>query len=123
MNGVIIQFFHWYHPGNLWKEFIEKSEEIKKLGFTAVWFPPAIKSAGGTDGRGYDVYDLYDLGEFDQKGTVATRYGTKQEYLDAIRKAQKSGLQVYADIVLNHRLGADEKETVTVQQVNDENRN
>jgi len=123
MNGVIIQFFHWYHPGNLWKEFVEKSDEIKKLGFTAVWFPPAIKCAGGTEGRGYDVYDLYDLGEFDQKETVATRYGTKQEYLDAIRKAQKSGLQVYADIVLNHRLGADEKETVTVQQVNEENRN
>jgi len=123
MNGVIIQFFHWYHPGNLWNEFTEKAEELKNLGFTAVWLPPAVKCAKGTDGRGYDVYDLYDLGEFDQKGSVATRYGTKQEYLDAVKKAHESGLQVYADIVLNHRLGADEHETVIVQQVNGENRN
>lgn len=123
MNGVIIQFFHWYHQGNLWKEFIDKVEEIKKLGFTAVWFPPAIKCAGGREGRGYDVYDLYDLGEFDQKGSIGTRYGTKREYLDAVEKAHNSGLQVYADIVLNHRLGADENEIVTVQQVNEENRN
>ena len=33
---------------------------------------------------GYGVYDLYDLGEFDQKGTIPTKYGTKQEYLDAV---------------------------------------
>ncbi|MFC4163408.1 alpha-amylase [Epilithonimonas zeae] len=123
MNGVIIQFFHWYHPGNLWNEFTAKAEELKNLGFTAVWFPPAVKCAGGTDGRGYDVYDLYDLGEFDQRGSSATRYGTKKEYLKAVKKAHDSGLQVYADIVLNHRLGADECEAITVQQVNVENRN
>lgn len=123
MNGVIIQFFHWYHPGDLWKEFIEKAEELEAFGFTAVWFPPAVKCAGGIDGRGYDVYDLYDLGEFDQKGTIATRYGSKKEYLDAIEKAHDAGLQVYADIVLNHRLGADELETVLVQEVSDNDRN
>jgi hypothetical protein len=32
-------------------------------------------------------------------------------------------MEVYADIVLNHRMGADEMETVTVHQVNEENRN
>ncbi|WP_445430778.1 alpha-amylase [Chryseobacterium indoltheticum] len=122
MNGVIIQFFHWYHPGNLWNEFIEKAEYVKDLGFTAAWFPPAVKCELGTEGRGYDVYDLYDLGEFDQKGTVATRYGTKQEYLDAVKKAHDCGLHVYADVVLNHRMGADETEKVTVQQVNEEDR-
>lgn len=123
MNGVMIQFFHWYHPGNLWDEFVKNAHELKNLGFTAVWFPPAMKCAAGKEGRGYDVYDLYDLGEFDQKGSVATRYGTKQQYLDAIKKAHRSGLYVYADIVLNHRLGADESEKIMVQQVNDENRN
>jgi alpha-amylase len=122
MNGVIIQFFHWYHPGNLWNEFIEKAEYVKDLGFTAVWFPQAVKCELGTEGRGYDVYDLYDLGEFDQKGTVATRYGTKQEYLDAVKKAHDCGLHFYADVVLNHRMGPDETEKVTVQQVNEEDR-
>jgi len=123
MNGTILQFFHWYHPGKLWNEFIDEAEYLKSLGFTAVWFPPAIKCGLGTEGRGYDVYDLYDLGEFDQKGTVPTRYGTKEEYLKAIEKAHEFGMKVYADIVLNHRMGADEKQTITVHQVNDENRN
>lgn len=123
MNGVIIQFFHWYHPGNLWKEFTEKAEDLQKHGFTAVWFPPAMKCADGKEGRGYDVYDLYDIGEFDQKGSVATRHGTRDEYLEAIEKAHKYGIQVYADIVLNHKLGADEEEQITVHEVSNENRN
>jgi len=122
MNGVIIQYFHWYHKGELWKEFIENAETLKNLGFTAVWFPPAVKCDLGTEGRGYDVYDLYDLGEFNQKGSMPTRYGTKSDYLAAINMAHMFGLQVYADIVLNHRMGADEFEEVTVHQVNSENR-
>jgi alpha-amylase len=123
MNGVIIQFFHWYHEGNLWNEFTEKYEYLRNLGFTAVWFPPATKCVLGQEGRGYDIYDLYDLGEFDQKGGIPTRYGTKDEYLSAIKKAHEAGISVYADIVLNHRMVGDEGETVTVQQVNEENRN
>lgn len=123
MNGVILQFFHWYHPGNLWNEFIDKADSLKNLGFTSVWFPPAIKCASGREGRGYDVYDLYDLGEFEQKGGIPTRYGTREEYLKAIEKAHETGMKVYADIVLNHRMGADETETVTVHEVKEENRN
>lgn len=48
-----------------------------------IWLPPAFKATGEHD-VGYGVYDLYDLGEFDQKGTIPTKYGTKDEYLDAI---------------------------------------
>jgi len=123
MNGVIIQFFHWYHKGDLWTEFSDKAEYLKDLGFTAAWLPPAIKCSLGKEGRGYDVYDLYDLGEFDQQGGIATRYGTKEEYLHAIEKAHEAGISVYADIVLNHRLGGDEEEKITVHQVDDEDRN
>ena len=123
MNGVIIQFFHWYHEGNLWNEFTERCSYLKSLGFTAVWFPPATKCVLGKEGRGYDVYDSYDLGEFDQKGGVATRYGTREEYLLAIDRAHELGMSVYADIVMNHRMGGDEMEAVTVHQVKEENRN
>lgn len=123
MNGVIIQFFHWYHPGNLWQEFIEKATALKDMGFSAVWFPPATKCVLGVEGRGYDVYDHYDLGEFNQKGSIATRYGTREEYIRAIEKAHELGMSVYADIVLNHRMGGDEKEKITVYQVKEENRN
>lgn len=121
-NGVIFQFFHWYHEGDLWNEFTEKAENLSQLGISAVWFPPANKCELGLEGRGYDIYDGYDLGEFNQKGTVRTRYGTKNEYLKAIEKAHENGISVYADIVLNHRMGADEKEKVTVHRVDEEDR-
>lgn len=123
MNGVIIQYFHWYHPGNLWNEFADRAASLKELGFTAAWLPPATKCELGREGRGYDIYDLYDLGEFNQKDGIPTRYGTKDEYLNAINKAHEAGISVYADIVLNHRMGGDEDEQITVHQVDEEDRN
>ena len=54
------------------------------------------------------LYDLYDLGEFDQQGSIATKYGTKDEYLEAIQVLKQAGIESYADIVLNHKMGADE---------------
>lgn len=122
INGVLFQFFHWYHEGDLWNEFAEKAAHLNELGITAVWLPPATKCFLGREGRGYDVYDHYDLGEFFQKGTVRTRYGTKQEYLYAIQKAHECNIQVYADVVLNHKMGGDRNENVTVHEVDAENR-
>lgn len=46
-------------------------------------------------GNGYDVYDLYDLGEFDQKGGKSTKWGTKEEYISAIAAAKKVGIVIY----------------------------
>src|SRR5262249_46102088 len=79
-------------------------------GFTGIWLPPAYKGTGGPFDVGYGVYDMYDLGEFDQKGSVRTKYGTRDEYLRAVRALQGAGMQVYADVVLNHRMGGDEAE-------------
>ena len=72
---------------------------------------------------GYDVYDLYDLGEFDQKGSVRTKYGTRQEYIDAINAVHASGMRVMVDIVLNQKAGGDEKEKMKVVKVDPSNRN
>ncbi len=123
-NGTMLQYFHWYYPqdGSLWNKLKDDSENLAKIGITSVWLPPAFKANAGGVSVGYDVYDLYDLGEFDQKGSVRTKYGTKQEYKDAIAIAQKSGLQVYTDIVLNHLAGADESEKVLARKVDPENR-
>lgn len=43
----------------------------------------------------------WDLGEFDQKGTVATKWGTKDELLKAIATARAHGIDVLIDAVLN----------------------
>ena len=109
VNGVMMQYFHWYLPtdGTLWDKTKVNAQELADAGITALWLPPAYKGAGGGLDVGYGVYDLYDLGEFDQKGSIRTKYGTRQEYLDAINSLHQAGIQVYADVVLNHRMGAD----------------
>ncbi len=111
-HGVMMQFFHWYikPDGSLWNELSQKADELATAGITSVWLPPAYKgSTGGLD-VGYSVYDRYDLGEFDQKGSVRTKYGTRDEYISAVKAAKRSGIAVYADVVLNHMMGADNQE-------------
>lgn len=124
-NGTMIQFFHWYiaDDGNFWKELKNKAAELKQYGINAVWLPPACKAAAGKHSVGYDVYDLYDLGEFDQKGSVRTKYGTKEELLEAVQALKQQDLQVIVDIVLNHLGGGDETETIMAVEVHPENRN
>jgi alpha-amylase len=124
-NGIIMQFFHWYYPadGTLWNHARDKAAELSSFGITALWLPPACKGSDGATASGYDAYDLYDLGEFEQKGSVRTKYGTKDEYRSAIEALEEKGIGVYADVVLNHKGGADEKERVRVVRVNPENRN
>ncbi|MGE4454348.1 MAG: alpha-amylase [Sphaerochaeta sp.] len=123
-RGVLLQYFHWYSEGGgkLWKNLVKQAEDLKNAGFTAIWLPPAYKGSAGGNDTGYGVYDLYDLGEFNQKGSVATKYGTKAEYVAAIEEAHKQGMHVYADVVLNHRMGADEKEEVLATPYSRDNR-
>lgn len=123
INGTAIQFFHWYNAddGTLWNEAAEQAEKLSSLGINAIWLPPAYKSSEGLS-NGYDVYDLYDLGEFNQKNSVRTKFGTKQEYIQAIEKLHEKGLRVYVDIVLNHKAGADETERIKVVRVDPDDR-
>ena len=124
-NGVMMQYFEWYLESDphLWKLLKEDAKHLQEIGITAVWMPPAFKGIGGIHDVGYGVYDIYDLGEFDQKGTIRTKYGTKDEYLDAIEALHQYGLQVYGDIVLNHKMGADGNEFVKAYEVNQYNKN
>ena len=123
-NGLIMQCFDWYMKSEpaLWASLKKDAEKLQKVGVTSLLLPPAYKGADGIKDVGYGVYDLYDLGEFNQKGTVRTKYGTKKEYLEAIKAAHDAGLNVYADVVLNHRIGADEVEKVSAQEFNASNR-
>ena len=123
LNGIVMQYFEWYVASNvLWRQLKDDAEQLSQDGITAVWIPPAYKGAEGKNDAGYAVYDLYDLGEFDQKGSVATKYGTKDELLEAVKSAHAHNIKVYADIVLDHKMGADETEIVTAEEVNPENR-
>ncbi|MBO1702359.1 alpha-amylase [Eubacterium callanderi] len=124
-NGTMMQYFEWYLPADklLWKRCAAQAGNLKKVGITAVWLPPAYKGADGIYDVGYAVYDTYDLGEFNQKGDIATKYGTREEYLMAIDAFHNEGIQVLADIVLNHRIGADECEETEAIQSRETDRN
>ena len=124
-NETMMQYFEWYLPPDcsLWKEIIKNATGLENLGITYIWLPPAYKGAGGKYDVGYGVYDLYDLGEFNQKNSVATKYGTKDDYLKAIRVLKENNIKVLADIVLNHKMGADETEEVLAVQDDASDRN
>ena len=123
-NETMMQYFEWYLPndGLWWRRCAAKAVNLRDLGITQVWLPPAYKGTSQED-VGYGVYDMYDLGEFDQKGTVRTKYGTKEEYQEAIQAFHKAGIRVFADIVLNHRMGGDATEEVIAVSDSPEDRN
>lgn len=119
-NGLLVQYFNANTPADqtLWKNAASDAGVLKKLGATAVWFPPATKAVKGKQDMGYATYDIYDLGEFKQKGSIGTKYGTKEEYIAAIRAMKDAGINVYADIAVRQKLGADKIETVTAAEFN-----
>lgn len=123
-NGTMLQGFSWYLPadGKHWERLRKNAKVFADSGITSIWMPPAYKGQAGANDVGYGVYDTFDLGEFDQKGSVATKYGTKAEYLAAIKALKGAGIQVLADVVLNHRMGADASEQVQAFEENPQDR-
>lgn len=125
-NEILLQAFYWEmcngsyktifpEECNLWNLLYKQAEKLKEIGFTSIWIPPATKGGAGASDVGYGVYDLWDLGEFDQKGSKRTKYGTKEELIKALKKLHKHNLKVYFDAVLNHRFGADDTEIVELE--------
>ena len=110
--GVLLQTFYWNCPleedqeGMWWNVIGSRLPSLKAAGFTALWLPPAQK-ASVIQSMGYDPYDYYDLGDFDQKGGVKTWFGSSTELRTLIQSAHDTGLSVYADLVLDHNYGAD----------------
>ena len=113
--AVMMQAFYWDAPqaekqeGNWWNVVAERVEALGKSGFNALWLPPVSKASSNLS-MGYDPYDYFDLGDFDQKGGVKTLYGNRAELEILIAKAHGSGIGLYADMVINHNSGADEEE-------------
>ena len=115
--GVLMQAFYWDCPraegrdGAWWDYVAGKVTELAHAGFTAIWLPPASKAANlGGVSMGYDPYDYYDLGDIDQKGRTKTYFGNEAELRALIAAAHGHGVQVYADLVINHNSGADAEE-------------
>ena len=104
---AMLQGFYWNVPaGGTWYNTVaSKINTIANagwgVGFDNVWLPPAEK-ATTSDNMGYEPVDYYDLGSYNQRGGVETRFGSQTELLNLINGLKTDGIRVTADIVLNH---------------------
>jgi len=69
----------------------EKLDYLKNLGVTLIWVCPIFKSP--MDDNGYDISDYYD---------VNPEFGTKEDLEKLIAEAEKRGIKVILDLVINH---------------------
>lgn len=105
--SVMMQAFYWDVPngGNWWNTLNSKVSDWGEAGIDAIWLPPASKAQNGPNSMGYDPFDYFDFGQYNQMGSVETRFGSKAELKSLIGTAHQNGLKVYADIVINHNSG------------------
>jgi alpha-amylase len=106
-GGVMMQAFYWDVPagGNWWNTVSTKVTAWSNAGIGSIWLPPVSKAQNGPFSMGYDPTDYFDFGNYNQNGTIETRFGSKTELVNLITKAHTENIQVYADIVLNHNSG------------------
>jgi len=108
-NDVMMQAFYWDVPvdatnfnGTWWDNLSGKAAAMKNAGFTGIWVPSPAKGNFGIYDMGYGLFDHYDLGNYNQKGTIETRFGSRSELASMITSMHNNGIEVYADIILNH---------------------
>ena len=94
---AMLQYFN-----TSWTEITRKMPELAEAGYSSLWLPPPTKASGGLS-VGYDLWDPFDLGGKDQRGSVRTRYGTEAELLELVNTAHRFGIRVYFDNIMNHR--------------------
>lgn len=108
-EGVMMQAFYWDVPagGTWWNTIDTKLADWSNAGIDAIWLPPVSKAQNGPYSMGYDPFDYYDFGEYNQMGSTETRFGSRTELTGMINTAHQNGLSVIADIVINHNSGGD----------------
>ncbi len=87
-----------------WSDLTQKMPEIAEAGYTSLWLPQPAKCSS-VYSVGYDLFDPFDLGDQNQQGSIATKYGTKAQLLQMVETAHRFGIRVYFDNVMNHRAG------------------
>ena len=113
--GVLLQAFYWDCPREAgverkwWQHVGARLDELRDAGFTALWLPPVQQGRVSATSMGYDPFDYFDLGEFDQRGGVETWFGSKADLVALVEAAHARGMQVYADAVYNHMSGGDKE--------------
>jgi alpha-amylase len=121
--GVLLQGFYKKRPNHAvpspadgdssipwwWDHLAAQANDLRKVGFTAIWLPPVLKTASGANSGadGYGVFDDYDAGSRDQKGSKPTRFGSREQLQRCVAILRANGLDVYLDMVEHQRSGDD----------------
>lgn len=92
----MVQYFNTNY-----EELTDKIPELAEAGYGSIWLPPPTKGSGGLS-VGYDLWDRFDLGSKDNRGSVRTRYGTEEELFRLIETAHRFGIRIYFDNIMNH---------------------
>ena len=109
-NDAMMQAFYWNLPvntstlhGSWWDTLNSKATLLKNAGITGLWVPCPAKGNWGITDMGYGIYDHYDLGNYFQKGSTETRFGSRQALTNMLSAMHQSpAINVYADVILNH---------------------
>jgi len=98
LDDVMMQAFYWDVPvddqakdGTWWDHLSSLAPELRTAGISSLWTPIPAKGNWGIYDSGYGIYDHYDLGNYDQKGSVETRYGSRAE-LERMINILRSGV-------------------------------
>ncbi len=98
---VMLQWFE-----TEWDEMYRRIPEVSSIGYDYIWTPPPTKAPTGLGTKwgnvGYNLYDRFDLGDVPQRGSLATRYGTRGSLRSMVDAAHHCDVKIIPDIVLNH---------------------
>ncbi len=93
---ALLQFFE-----AKWDVIEDRMADVFEVGYGGMWVPPV--SRAGQDGNsggtvGYDMFDRFDLGSPGDE----THYGTGASFGSMVGQANRSTVDVYPDLILNH---------------------
>jgi hypothetical protein len=98
---VMLQWFE-----TEWDEIYRRMPEVAEFGYDYIWTPPPTKAPTGLGTKwgnvGYNLYDRFDIGDVPQRGSLATRYGTRGSLRHMVDAAHQCDVKIIPDIVMNH---------------------
>ena len=89
-------YVQWFESS--WNTMEQRTPDLFKAGYGAVWVPPTGRADQGNLSVGYDPYDRFDLGSAGNP----TLYGTETGLKATINSFHRAGVDAYADVVWNH---------------------
>lgn len=90
---VVLQYYESRHA-----TIERRMPDVFMAGYTMLWIPPPGRADLGDFSVGYDVFNRFDLGN----GYANTLYGTEATLAQLGQAAERAGVLLFADLVLNH---------------------